>query len=359
MSTATDPIIYVARPTLRLDGEEDERLASLLTHLVMTEQQGGLSALELRLANSASLHGGGAQYAFDAGGSLRPGAELVVGLGDSSAPVEVFRGIVTGIEGIFADDAPPELVVLAEDALQRLRCLRRSRTYEEQSLAEIVRALAGEHALTPVIDGLDTLRGTEVQLGETDLGFLRRLAERQDADVQVVGTELHAAPRADVRRGALDLVLGEKLKRARVLADLAHQATRVTARGWDAAQGDAVQAESDTLPPGTGRGRAGAEWFREVFGERAEPASAPPPAVQAEADAVAGAGGRRRARRFLRIQGVTTGTPALRVGTHATVYGLGAWFSNTYYVTTVCHRYDLVDGYRTEFEGECARLGEP
>jgi len=358
MPPAAAPLVYVARPTLRLNGAEDERLASLLTHLVMSEQEGGLSALEIRLANSASLRSGSAEYAFDAGGDLDFGRELIVGAGDSSAPMEIFRGLITGLEGVFSDGAPPELIVLAEDALQKLRCRRRSRTYEDQSLADIARTIAGEHALTPVIDGLDANFGTQVQLNETDLGFLRRLLARVDADVQIVGTELHLSPREQVRRGTVELALGAGLRSARILADLAHQATRTTAKGWDVSAGDELQSEAPAAVPGPGRGQSGADTFQSAFSARAEHSCHLMNDIQAETDAVAATAGRRRARRFVRIQGVTTGTPALRVGTHATVRGLGAWFSNTYYVTSVRHRYDLVQGYRTEFEGECAFLGE-
>lgn len=358
MPPTAEPLVYVARPTLRLNGAEDERLASLLTHLVMSEQEGGLSALEIRLANSASLRGGSAEYAFDAGGDLDFGRELIVGAGDASAPTEIFRGFITGLEGVFSDGAPPELIVLAEDALQKLRCRRRSRTYEDQSLADIARTIAGEHALTPVIDGLDANFGTQVQLNETDLGFLRRLLARVDADVQIVGAELHLSPREQVRRGTVELALGAELKSARILADLAHQATRTTTKGWDVSAGDELQAEAPAAVPGPGRGQSGADTFQSAFSSRAEHSCQLMNDKQAETDAVAATAGRRRARRFVRIQGVTTGTPALRVGTHATVSGLGAWFSNTYYVTAVRHRYDLVQGYRTEFEGECAFLGE-
>ncbi len=34
-------------------------------------------------------------------------------------------------------------------------------------------------------------------------------------------------------------------------------------------------------------------------------------------------------------------------------------FDNTYYVTRACHRFDLDLGYETDFEAECAYLGEP
>ena len=49
---------------------------------------------------------------------------------------------------------------------------------EAASLADIAQVIANDHALTPSIDGLTENFGTQVQLNETDLGFLRRLLAR-------------------------------------------------------------------------------------------------------------------------------------------------------------------------------------
>jgi hypothetical protein len=39
--------------------------------------------------------------------------------------------------------------------------------------------------------------------------------------------------------------------------------------------------------------------------------------------------------------------------------GLGPRFSNTYYVTRCCHRFDTERGYETDFSAEGACLGQP
>lgn len=349
---------YVANPTVRLDGQENERMAALITSMVMNEQEGGLSSLELRLTNSASLRGGGAEYAFDVGGELAFGAEIVIGAGDTAAPVEIFRGIVTGLEGVFNKETPPEIIVLAEDALQKARCKRRTKVYENQSLADIARAIAGDHGLTPQIDGLDQNFGTQVQLNETDLGFLRRLIARVDADLQIVGNNLQISPRANVRRGELELALGGELKAARVLADLAHQITKSTVKGWDVSGGSVMDGEGAENALGPGEGKKGGETLSDAIGDRTHHSCHHFTFNQDEVDAVATTVRNRRARRFLRVQGETTGSPALRVGTHVKLTGLSTWFSNTFYVTSARHLFDLRSGYRTEFEGQCAYLGD-
>jgi phage protein D len=353
----TPPVNYSARPTLSLNGQSPERLTSLLTTLAVCEQSGGLSSLELRLTNAASLNSGSAEYAYDAGGDLRFGAELIVGAGDTTAPIEIFRGLVTGIEGVFSGDRPPELVVLAEDALVKARLARRTRTFELQNLAAIVRQIAGEHGLTPQITSLDQDFGTQVQLNETDLGFLRRLLARADADLQVVGTELHVAPHSQLDRGELTLALGEDLKSARILADLAHQVTQATVKGWDASAGNALSAEGTENALGPGSGDRGSELLGPALGDRPFHAGGWLTFNQDETDTLAATLRNHRARRFLRAQGVATGNPRLRVGTRLHLQGLGDWFSNAFRVVQARHIYDQRAGYQTEFTAECAYLG--
>ncbi len=349
--------VYTARPTFRLNGTENERLASLIVAMDVTEQTGGLSSLELRLTNIASLQDGSAETAFDAGGDLALGAELIVGAGDTEAPVEIFRGTITALEAVFDEGNAPELVVLAEDALQKARLARRSKVYEDTTLADVVRTVAGFHGWTPQVTGLDQHIGTQVQINESDLAFLRRLLVRADADLQIVGTELHASARADVRRGELELEVGAQLRRVRVIADLAHQVTQATVKGWDVANGSALDADGQDNALGPGAGQKGGEILQGSFGERKHHTGHLAAFDQSEVTALANSVRNGRARRFVRAIGTTEGNPALRVGTQVKLTGLPQWFANTYYVVKARHLFDLKEGYRTEFEGECAWLG--
>ena len=348
---------YSAKPTLRVDGQDLARVTELAVALELTESEGGLSALELRLSNVASDPQGGSDFAFEDDQILHLGAALAVYSGDETAPREIFQGVITGLEADFPERAPAELVVLAEDVFQRARMKRRTAIHPDICVKDVATALASQLGLTPVVTGFTDTIGTWMQLNESDLAFLRRLLQRHDGDLHVVGTELHVAPRGDVQRGSLELELHGQLRRARVLADLAHQVSEVTVTGWDPGQGKRVSGTSTGAHAGPGAGRRGTERLRAALGERSEHIGFLAVSRDAEAQALADAAFDRRARRFVRVAGTAEGNAALRVGTHVTLRGLGPRFDNVYYVTRACHRWDVASAYETDFEAECAFLG--
>ncbi|MCP4693001.1 MAG: hypothetical protein GY859_33475, partial [Desulfobacterales bacterium] len=286
-NSTNTPAVYSARPTIRVDGKEHPKVRELVLEMKMTESDGGMSALELRFANWASDPEGGADYAFEDDAVLRLGAAIAVYAGDVSEPMEIFRGRVTGLEAEYPGEGPPELVALAEDVFQTARMTRRTRVHENVSVAGLADDLARRLGLTPVITEFAGNIGTWVQLNESDLAFLRRILVRYDGDVQVVGTELHVSPREEVRRGTLELALHDELLQARVVADLAHQVTRVTVNGWDPIRGARVAGASNGAAWGPGAGSAGAGILRDRFSERSHHISHAAAASDEEARAMA------------------------------------------------------------------------
>ncbi len=348
--------VYSARPTVRVNAQEYPKVSELLLMMDMTEQEGGLSALELRVSNVASNPQGGADLAFEDDQILKLGAAIALYTGDETAPQEIFRGIITGLEADFPQGGPPELVVLAEDVAQQARMARRTEIYPNAAIADLATQIANRLSLQPIITGFTDKIGTQVQLNESDLAFLRRMLARYDGDVQVVGEELHVSPRGEVRRGSIELALHSQLRQAKLLADLAQQTTEVTVTGWNSEQGQRVRGSSRGANLGPGVGRSGAQVLQQTLGDRPHHIGHLAVASDEEARAVADAAFDERARRFVVVEGTADGNPALRVGSHVTLTGLGR-FENTYYVVRTCHRYDMMRGYETDFEAECAYWG--
>lgn len=352
-------MVFAARPTIHVNGDVRPRVSSLLVAMDLTEHEDGLSALELRLTNVLGAPGQPGGFAFEDEQSVKLGDRLVVYAGAETSPTELFRGTVTGLEAEFPEAAAPTLVVLAEDALQGARMARRTRTWESCRIATVAEDISSLVGATPRVDGFTEDLGTQVQMNESDLAFLRRLLARYNGDVQMVGGELQVARRDSVRRGAVTLNLHSQLRRVTVTADLAHQVTEVTVTGWDPGRGRRATGSCRSAARGPGSGRVGGEVLRQALQERSQQIGHLAVADDAEARSLAESAYFDRQRRFVTADGVADGNPAIRVGTHLTLAGLGPRFSNTYYVVRCRHRYDLVRGYETDFTGECAFLGNP
>jgi uncharacterized protein len=355
--TMSPPLTVSARPTIRVDTQEYAKVNELLLGMEMNESEGGMSALELRFTNWASAPGG-ADFAYEDGAIFKLGASIEVYGGDVSAPVEIFRGVVTGLEGAFPLEGPPELTVLAEDAFQKARMKRKTALHDNATISDLASAVASQLGLTPVITGFSDSIGLQVQLNQSDLAFLRRLLARYDGDLQIVGTEMHVAKRDAATRGStITLRLHSELHSARIMADLAHQVTETTSAGWNISNANRVTGSSTSGALGPGSGTAGNEVLRSAIGDRKYHVESAAVTTSDEATAIADAEFAARTRRFVRIEGTAEGDPGIRVGVHVTIEGVGPRFGNTFYVTRTCHRYDLEQGYTTDFEGECAFLG--
>lgn len=357
MADGTTALTHSALPTIRIDGREEPNLQRDLLMMRIDEQEGGLSRMDLAFTNVASRENGSAGLAYEDERCVRLGSEIKVFGGPVGGPTELFGGRISAIGADHDAASPPRLLVHAEDAAAAARLARRIEVYEDRTVADIAGEIAGRLGLTPVIAALDGLRGTWFQFNESDLAFLRRLLARQDADVQIVGSELHVSPRGEVRRNEITLTLHTDLRRLRVLADLAQQATEVRVTGFDPLVGSAIAASSSAPNLGPGSGRQGTTLFAELFGPRVEQVAHQLALTQAEAQALADAQFAQRARGFVRVQGCAEGKPELRVGTHLKLERVSPRFDNTYYVTACCHRFDPAQGYETDFFAESAWLG--
>jgi uncharacterized protein len=351
--------IYSARPVIEVARRPSGTVQQLLLAMEMREAEGGLSSLELRLINVATHERGGVDFAFEHSDTdlLPLGEAIRVLAGDEGDPVEIFAGQISAVEFVVEEDGQPELCVYAEDALMRARMQRFTRCHAAGPLRDILEDLAVESGLRPTISGLTNQVDVQIQLNESNLAFMRRLVADYDADLQVVGDELHIAPRSEVQRGKLTLRLGSQLSRIRVCADLADQATKVTHAGFDVGQGRALTVESSATDLGPGAGRTGSTLLQEKFGERAEHLGDRAVYDAAEAQALVDAAFVRRSRRFVTLEASCEGNPAVRVGAHVTIVDVGPRFENTYYVTSACHRFDRLQGYQTDFTAECGYFG--
>jgi hypothetical protein len=350
------------RPYIEVAGERPAMLNELLRGLTLTEQEGGLSHVEMRFDNGARHAGVGVNFAFEFTDTetLPLGQEFRVlfperAEGEAREPRELFQGKVSALEFAADQDGLPELCIYGEDALMAWRMSRQTRSFEpDQTIQDVIGELARQAGLSaPTFDFLnDTIDGRH-QVNESNLSFLRRILADWDADIQVVGDELQVTPRADLERDTLTLDLGTQLRTVRIMADLAEQRNSRSLTAYDHRTNTQIAKEFSGAALGPGEGRTG-DAYLEPFGDTPEHIASAPVTNEAEAEALLNALSVGPIRRFVTARGTAVGNPRLRVGTHITLEGVGPRFGNTYYVVEATHRFDQVDGYVTEFEAECA-----
>jgi phage protein D len=346
------PLLYSARPSIVLAGQARPELSAAVTSLTVRESVEGLYRLEATFGNWGT-HQGEVGFLYFDRALFDFGAEIAVEMGAGQAEGRIFAGRITGLEGRFPGQRPPEITVLAEDKLQDLRMTRRTRSFEQASTADIVNRVAGDHGLQAQVDVDSISYAVAAQVNQSDLAFLRELARAADAELWIENGALHAQARSRRRAGPVTLVYGQTLQEFAVLADLAQQRTALTVSGWDVAGKTAIdeQATDSSVQNELDGGRSGAALLQEKFGARTEQIAHQMPLSSGEARACADAGFRRQARRFVTGRGVAEGDARIRVGAKVTLGELGPLFNGAYYVSAVRHAFDA-RGYRTSFTVE-------
>jgi uncharacterized protein len=348
--------VHAGQPTVVLAGQDDASLTNGLLDLRIAERVDGLYACEAAFGNWGPS-GGGTGYLYFDRKDLDFGKDFAVKLKTD----DLFQGRITGIRARFGEGTPPAVVVLAEDRLQDLRMVRRTRTFAEVSDQDVFQQIASDHSLQTDLDIGGPSYKVLAQLEQSDLAFLRERAWAVDAELWVSDKTLSARKRPNRGGQALTLSYGHGLRELDVAADLAGQRTKLDVSGWDVSgkQGLKEEADDSVLGAELGAADSGASILSSAFGDRVETVGQLVPLTSAEARARVEALFKHQARRFVAGWGVAETDAKLRVGAKVTLDGLGPLFGGDYYVTESVHRFDRVRGMRTEIHVERPGLGRP
>jgi phage protein D len=350
---------FAARPTIRVDGQVQQLLGDdQLQSLLVEESVLGLFRCEANFINWGPKNGKVDFLYFDRQ-ILDFGKVFSVEFGPPGVNSPVFAGCITGIEAHYPANRPPEIQVLAEDRLQDLRMERHTRSFENVTDADVIRQIASQHGLTAQVDVDGPTYRTLVQANQSDLAFLRERVAAIDAELWVDNRTLYAQARSRRSSGTVTFTYGKELLEFTVLADLAHQRTAVRVSGWNVNDKQAIDVEAgeSAISAELNGGRSGSAVLGKALAQRRERVVVSTPLSQQEAQKIAEARYRARARSFVRGMGVVDGNVRIRVGATVVLKGLGPFFDGPYYVALARHTFSLFDGFRTAFEVERPGLG--
>jgi uncharacterized protein len=346
-------VFYASRPGIQVDGRGQPSLEGGLLSLTVSETTEGLNRCE------ATFNNWGGDYLYFDRRVLDFGKPFKISIGAGSTAGTIFDGKITGLEATFPQVTPPEITVLAEDMLQNLRMVRRTRTFELVSDEDVIQQIASEHGLRADLDVNGPTYRVLAQINQSDLAFIRERARAADAQIWIEGDTLHAQARGRRNAGEVILVYGQTLFEFSVLADIAQQRTSLKVSGWDvsAKNTSEYQAAETAIQPELDGGRSGSSILQSSFGDRTESIVHKAPMNDQETQMVAEASYRSIARRFLTGRGICEGNAKIRAGAYLRMNGLGNLFNGRYYVCEVRHSFDMVYGLRTHFKVERAGLG--
>lgn len=223
----------------------------------------------------------------------------------------------------------------------------KERHWDDTSVKDIVEQIAGEHGLTPKIDADVAGHVYEWigQVGESDLHFLERLADRHDALFTIKDGNLVFAARGKGKSTA-----GEPLTPVVVTPDTLTTGScrvRLTERGKykkvkakypDRAAGKQAEVEAESDPEGEAAFQIDQ-----------------PMADKAEAEKAARAKARELKRRKMSMQCRVVGSPAIRAGAPVTLAGCHPAVDGTrFIIETATHEYSA-SGYLTSI---AAQIGD-
>lgn len=378
--------LTVTAPGMRHD------LSDMLSTLLVEEDEGVPSALDATFTDEDKT-------LTDA---LHEGIEVEVDLGTISEHSVVFRGRVYQVDADFPHRDVSRVEVRAYDASMRMG-LRRRGLARRGTLSGVVEEVAAPYAFDDiVVDLVDDPafeRNGVRQQDETDLAFLRRLAEDHGCVCFVTadnaGDRFHFQARARLAERSPDATLrhgvggvGRRLLRFEARSDVADVDLRRTMSAIDYDTGKPSIETTRELEPAGGLGGLGAPASPSLRApltaapgngevgsarvEQLEDLLTAMPSASAALRAELGRAVPRSVPTFLgkaalkaraantytssgqgmRASGATVGDKDLRAQRRIEIDGVGDHFSGAWYLTGVRHRLDA-RGYRTDFE--CSR----
>lgn len=360
MTAAARNLYASTVPAIEIAGQRHFSVQRDLLDLQVSADRLGPRHLRLRLTATTpgAMASEGASLYLD-GQIFDFGKEIKVKVGPAGAQALVFEGRISRIEAQLRQGEPMAVEIQAEDRLFDLATTRHTQSHEEANLADLVRAVAGRHGLTPDISIEGPRLALVQQWNETDLAFLATRAEELDADLWVEEGRLCLAPRADRRPNEMVLHPGAELHSLQLCADLGAQRSEVSMGGYDMAQRQAVleSAGAAEVAALTRGGRSGLDVLDQAFGARSGGRRLQAVTGSEEARALAKAALLSRARRFVTVRGQASVLPELTIGTRLRFDGIGGMFAGGGYgVCELAHGFDRRDGATTRFRAERATL---
>ncbi len=278
------------------------------------------------------------------------GNKVEIEMGYMGETETVIAGEITGLEPEYSTEEAQGLLVRGHDQLHRLTRGRKTRSFVDMSLKDIVGTIAGDSALSPKTGpGAAKVKLDYVlQNNQTDLEFIHTHAARIGYQVFVIDKDLYFDAPELSRGEKLTLSPDQDLIEFYPRLSAMSQIDKLTVRGWDPRKKEKIAGEARSVWSKMGD-TTGPDAAKKAFGSSEAVRTQSPLFSKSEADEVAKGCFDEMALAYISGEGVCIGRTDLRAGIVVGVKGLGQRFSGSYYVTSTTHSVTSTNGYRTAF----------
>jgi len=281
--------------------------------------------------------------------TFREGKKVEIQAGEP--PVTILSGKIAAIEPDLNQDLP-RLVVRGYDLSHKLYRGKKRRSFNNVTDSDLANQLAQEAGLRA--GEIESPPGAPheyvYQNNQTNAEFLLSRARRLGFELFVEGDALNFR-RPPAGGDPVRLAWGETLRSFRARLSTAEQVNEVEVRGWDYRQKEKVEgrASSGEGAPRIGVSQPGADIARTAWGEAKIAIVDQFVRSPSEAEVLAQAALNELSSSFVEAEGTCDGNPNIKPGKQVDVAGVGTRFNGTYYVTSVVHEWNLVNGLRSHF----------
>lgn len=270
----------------------------------------------------------------------RKGAALECWMGyAASGLIHMGRFVVDELSA----SGPPHTLTIdgkAADMRQQMK-EQKTRGWDDVSVADLVKTIAGEHNLIPVVAPslAEVTLPSLAQTNESDMALLTRVARTQDAVAKPVSGRLLFVPRGEAKSASGKAMPTVALGPGDFQSYNATQADRGKYGAVVAQWHNAETSQAESIKVGEGEGPTFTIRSKFPDADQAQRAAA------AKLDALARGTGTFSGE-------VTPGRPSIGAEGKIVVSGLGDIASGTWVITRAVHKLDKSGGLKTSLEGE-------
>jgi phage protein D len=279
-------------------------------------------------------------HPFEIGSKL----EIRLGAMEDISAKPIFKGEVVTVEARFGSGSI-QLDVRAYDRSHRLQRSRRTRTFQNMTVSDVVEKVLGEGGFRASCQSSGGAHEFIQQTNETDWDFIWRLGDRIGFELLIEDTNAKFGP-PDSKGEPIELMWGESLRSFTPRLTAVQQVQLVTVLAFDPKTKREItgRASSPTqlVEIGVERNRIANAFPGGMIHVATEPVKS-----QDEANKMAKALLDRVANAYVSAEGLAFGNPDIKAGRLVKVTGVGSKFGGTYRVASSTHL--LGRTYETKF----------